>query len=175
MSPVLLHAHLKQTMTDLVSISGSNTSQALSVPKLRDDGSNWPDYEFKARFAMGARRLVPHLDGTASWPSPFVETSGVLVNRRGLIATEEEIEALQDKMGDFNAPESLAMSILLQTSPPRLQLKIRQSCTTSHQAWTLAKSFAMEKGTNHCINVKQQMSRMMLQDHPDPIANLNGV
>ena len=44
---------------------------AFTIIKLRDDGSNWPDYELKAKTAMGAKGLIRHIEGTARRPLPF--------------------------------------------------------------------------------------------------------
>jgi hypothetical protein len=39
--------------------------QSLTIPKLKDDGSNWADYEPKMRNALGAKGLIRHVDGLA--------------------------------------------------------------------------------------------------------------
>jgi hypothetical protein len=41
------------------------SSNTYTLPRLRDDGSNWVDYETKARMAMGAKGLIRHVDDTA--------------------------------------------------------------------------------------------------------------
>jgi hypothetical protein len=45
----------------------SLVSQSLSqwaIPKLRDDGSNWVDYEPRTKIALGSKGLIKHVEGT---------------------------------------------------------------------------------------------------------------
>ena len=43
--------------TTSLSIGSISDSTALSVPKLVDDGSNWPDYEPRIERALGSKGL----------------------------------------------------------------------------------------------------------------------
>jgi hypothetical protein len=69
------------------------SKQSLTVPILRDDGSNWADYEPKMRNALGAKGLIRHVDGLAKAPAPYaVNKDGDPVKPDGRRATEDEIE-----------------------------------------------------------------------------------
>lgn len=39
-----------------------STGTTLTIPKLADDGSNWVDFEAKARNALGSKGLIRYLD-----------------------------------------------------------------------------------------------------------------
>ena len=40
-----------------ITMSSSSESTSLAVPKLRNNGSNWPDYEPRLQKAMGSKGL----------------------------------------------------------------------------------------------------------------------
>jgi hypothetical protein len=58
--------------------STANSSNVLSVPRLKDDGSNWVDYEAKARTALGLKGLIRNIQGTAWTLIPFALEAGIL-------------------------------------------------------------------------------------------------
>jgi hypothetical protein len=97
-------------MTDALHISNSSS---LIIPKLRDDGTNWADYEPRARRAMGSKGLVAHLEGMAVKPISMMQVNGVYMKSLDTIATVEEIEARQDKIMDYEKREYLAQHLTL--------------------------------------------------------------
>ena len=60
-------------------ITPNTESTSLAVPKLRDDGSNWVDYEPRLRKAMGSRGLWRHVEGVAIAPKPYLVVDGIPV------------------------------------------------------------------------------------------------
>ena len=81
------------------SINSSSDSSTLAIPKLRDDGSNWSDYEPRIRKAMGAKALWRHVEGTAIAPKPYTVRDGVhLQADLKTPATDEQIEAKESKI-----------------------------------------------------------------------------
>src|ERR1700731_3901958 len=93
--------------------SGAPQSSSFAIIKLRDDGSNWPDYEMKAKTAMGAKRLIRHVEGTARRPLPFDLENGRPVTEPGKLATHLEIQDLECAMDDFEQKEYAARHIML--------------------------------------------------------------
>ena len=80
-------------MTSLT-LNSNPDSTNLSVPKLRDDGSNWADYSPRIQKAMGSKGLWRHVEGTAVVPKPYTLVNGVSVISDGKTpVTEEQIEA----------------------------------------------------------------------------------
>ena len=81
----------------------------LTVPKLRDDGSNWADYLPRLQNAMGAKGLWRHVEGTATAPVPFTVMNGIPMLSDGkTAATEDQIDAKESKIIDFEKREYLA-------------------------------------------------------------------
>ena len=108
------------------SLNSSSDSTTLAIPKLRDDGSNWSDYEPKIRKAMGVKALWRHVEGTAVAPKPYAEKDGKPVLANGTTpTTDNQIEAKESKIIEFEKGEYLAQHILLSTTSTRLGAKIK--------------------------------------------------
>ena len=87
-----------ESMSNL-NINSNSDSATLSVPKLRDDGSNWADYQPRIERALGSKGLWRHVIGTVTPPKPYTEVAGVPVIADGKTpATEEQIEAKDVKI-----------------------------------------------------------------------------
>ena len=109
-----------------LSLNSSSDSTTLQVPKLRDDGSNWPDYEPRIRKVMGSKGLWRHVEGTAVAPKPYAVVEDVMVIAdRKTPATEEQIEAKESKIIEFEKREYLAQHIILSTTLTRVGAKIK--------------------------------------------------
>ena len=86
------------TMSTLTMNSNADSS-SLSVPKLRDNGSNWADYEPRLRKAMGSKGLWRHVEGLAVAPKPYIVADGTPVLSDGKMpATDEQIEVKEVRM-----------------------------------------------------------------------------
>ena len=84
----------------------NNDSTSLAVPKLRDDRSNWADYEPRMRKAMGSRGFWRHIAGVAVVPKPYVVADGIPVLADGkTAATEEQLEVKEAKMIEYKKRE----------------------------------------------------------------------
>jgi hypothetical protein len=55
----------------------NSDSSTLAVPKLRDNGSNWADYQPRLQNAMGSKGLWRHVEGTATMPVPYTVSNGI--------------------------------------------------------------------------------------------------
>ena len=79
----------------------NTSSNQLSILKLHDDGSNWVDYEVKTLIALGSRGLIKHVEGTVRRPTPYPIEDGIPVSKPGKPATDEEMEAKEEKIEEF--------------------------------------------------------------------------
>ena len=140
------------TSTDML----TPTNGMMAIPKLRDDGANWVDYESKTRTAMGSRGLIRHVEGTARRPKEFDLEAGVLVTKPKTPATEEEIEAKEKKLDKFDQKEYLARHIILTTISPRLATVVKSK--TSKEMWDSVKADATSKSKMHQIATKKRLS-----------------
>jgi len=89
----------------------------LSIPKLHDDASNWSDYEPRVQRALGAKGLWMHVQGKATAPKAYAIINGTPVLSDGKTpATEEQIEARETRIMEYEKREYLAQHILLSTT-----------------------------------------------------------
>ena len=111
-------------------MNSNSEFSTLAIPKLRDNGSNWSDYQLRLQNAMGAKGLWRHVQGTAVAPIPYIVTNGIPVLSDGkTVATEDQIEAKETKIIEFEKREYLAHHILLSTTSTRLASKIKDLLT----------------------------------------------
>lgn len=64
---------------DTITNGSFSTGTTLTIPKLADDGSNWVEFESKARNAMGSKGLIRYIDGTMIEPKTHRIVAGVSV------------------------------------------------------------------------------------------------
>ena len=84
--------------TDNLTLGSNSDSTSLSVPKLRDDGSNWADCEPRLERALGMKGLWRHVVGTAIAPKPYAVVAGVLVLADGITqASDDQVESKELK------------------------------------------------------------------------------
>src|ERR1700726_1939547 len=106
-------------------------SSSFAIIKLCDDGSNWPDYEMRAKTAMGAKGLIRHVEGTARRPLPFDVENGRPITEPGKPATRLELERAMD---EYEQKEYAARHIMLTTVSPQLSTMLRAN-TSAAQMW----------------------------------------
>ena len=137
------------------------------MPKLRDDGSNWADYLPRLQNAMGAKGLWRHVEGTATVPVPFAIINGKPMLSDGKTpATEDQIDAKESKILDFEKRKYLARHILLSTMSICLGSKIKD-LATAEDMWRVVKDDATSKSTLHILDAEDQLSSMKLVDNND--------
>lgn len=155
------------------SMNTNSESSSLTVPRLRDDGSNWSDYQPRLQNAMGAKGLWRHVEGTATAPVPYAVTNGIPMLSDGkTAATEDQIEQKESKIIEFEKREYLARHILLSTTSTRLGTKII-NLTTAEDMWKVVKADATSKSTLYLLDAEDQLSSMKLADNDDPKTHLN--
>ena len=153
-------------------LTPNNNSTTLAVPKLRDDGSNWADYEPRMRKAMGSRGLWRHVEGVATVPKPYVVADGVPVLADGKTAAmEEQLESKEAKIIEYEKWEYLAQHIILSMTSVCLGAKIKD-LDTAEAMWKLVKSDATSKSTLYLLNAKDQLNSMKQQDNEDTKTHL---
>ncbi|KAF8808289.1 hypothetical protein BYT27DRAFT_7189077 [Phlegmacium glaucopus] len=146
-----------------LSLNPTSDSTNLAIPKLRDDGSNWADYEPRIQKAMGSKGLWRHVEGTAIAPKPFAIVGGVAVLAdRTTSATEEQIETKEIRITEFEKREYLAQHIILSTTSPRLGAKIK-SLTSAKDMWKIVKADVTMKSTLYILIELKQHFQLMLQ------------
>ena len=147
----------------------------LAVPKLHDDGSNWADYEPCIQRALGSKGLWRHVEGTAIAPKPYALVARVPVLADGTTqATEDQIEARETKIIDYDKREYLAQHVILSTTSTCLGNKIK-NLKTSHDKWDALKADATTKSTLFLLDAEDQLASMKLAENDDPKVHLTEV
>ena len=156
------------------STNNSDTT-TLGVLKLCNDGSNWANYKPCIQRALGSKGLWRHVEGTAIVPKLYALVARVPVLADGMTqATEDQIEAREMKIIDYDKREYLAQHVILSTTSTRLSNKIK-NLKTSHDMWDAVKVDAMTKSTLFLLNAEDQLASMKLAENDDPKAHLTEV
>jgi gag-polypeptide of LTR copia-type len=162
-----------QTTLNCLNTNFNSDSSTLAIPKLRDNGSNWSDYQPRLQNAMGAKGLWRHVEGTSIVPVPFIMSNGIPMLADGKTpATEDQIEAKESKMIEFEKREYLARHILMSTTSTCLGNKIK-GLLTAEDMWKVVKDDAMSKSTLFLLDAEDQLSSMKLADNDDPKTHLS--
>ena len=122
----------------------------LVVLKLHDDRSNWADYEPRIQRVLGLKGLWRRVKGTAIVPKPYALVTGVPVLMDGMTqATEDQIEAREMKIIDYNKREYFTQHVILSTTSTCLSNKIK-NCKTSHDMWDAVKRTLRQRARYSC-------------------------
>ena len=155
-----------------LSFNSNPDSTNLAIPKLRDDGSNWADYAPRIQKAMGAKGLWRHVEGKAVAPKEYAVVNGVPVVSDGKTpATEEQIEARETRIIDYEKRECLAQHVILLTTSTRLGAKIKD-LKTANEMWDIVKADATSKSMLYLLDAEDQLASMKLSDNEDPKTHL---
>jgi hypothetical protein len=158
-------------MSDITMNLSKANDTTFQVPKLRDDGSNWTDYEARIWKAMGAKGLLRIVEGIAIVPEMYQMVSGVRVGKDGKTpVTDEQVEAREEKIDDYERRSYLAQHVILSSVSARLGSLIK-NMKTPKEMWDKVKEESTMKSTIHIIDAEQQLSRMVCPDTTDPITH----
>ena len=147
----------------------------LAVLKLHDDGSNWADYKPHIQRALGLKGLWRHVEGTAIAPKLYALVAGVPILVDGTTqAMEDQIEAREMKIINYDKREYLAQHIILSTTSTCLGNKIK-NLKTSHDIWDAVKVDTTTKSTLFLLKAEDQLASMKLAENNDPKAHLTEV
>ena len=156
------------------STNNSNTT-TLAVPKLHNDRSNWANYKPHIQRVLGSKGLWRHIEGTAIVPKLYALVTGVPILADGMTqATEDQIEAREMKIIDYDKCEYLTQHIILSMTSTHLGNKIK-NLKTSHDMWDAVKVDTTTKSTLFLLNVEDQLASMRLTENDDPKAHLTEV
>ena len=144
----------------------------LVVPKLCNDGSNWANYEPCIQRALGSKGLWRHIKGTAIAPKPYALVARVPIpTDRMTQATEDQIEARETKIIDYDKHKYLTQHIILSMTSTHLGNKIK-NLKTLHDMWDAVKVDATTKSTLFLLDMEDQLASMKLAENDDPKAHL---
>ena len=152
------------------SLPGSNS---ISIPKLADNGSNWIDYKTKVLIAMGSRGLMGHVEGKAKKPAPYAIVNGVPVVADGkTAATEEQLEAREKRIDDFETKEYLARHIVINSVSITLAQNIGR-LTSAKDMWEAVVNECEGKTFLYQADVRRRLQDMKCSEGEDVKAHLS--
>jgi hypothetical protein len=151
----------------------SNSQSSFIIPELRDDGSNWADYEPRAKNAMGAKGLTKHAEGRARQPTLLTEVNNVPMSQADptVAATETEIESAEKKIDDYEWNKAHAKHIILSTTLPHLSSKIK-AFATAKEMWDAVKADVSNKSMLQQIDILEQLQEIHCSENADADAHL---
>src|ERR1700678_2515605 len=114
-----------------------------------------------------------HVLGTAGAPVPFVINQGKPMLSDGKMpATEDQIDAKESRIVDFEKREYLSKHILLSTTSTCLGAKIKD-LSTAEAMWKVVTEDATSKSTLYLLDAEDQLTSMKLADDEDPKTHLS--
>ena len=162
---------MSSLMSSALSLNNSD-SMTLTIPKLHDDKSNWSDYELRIQRAMGLKGLWRHVEGTVIAPQLYALVTGVPVLLDSKMpATEEQVEAKETKIMDYDKCEYLAQHVILSTTSACLSAKIK-NLKFMHKMWDAVKADTTTKSMLYLLDTKDQLASMKLAGNDDPKSHL---
>src|ERR1700722_825388 len=146
--------------------------QSMNLPVLKDDGSNWADYEPRMLNALGAKGLVRHVEGLATAPAQFTaDKDGNPILPDGTKATYKDVEMRDEKIEEFNTKEYLARHLLSNSVCARLMHEIRS--LTAKEMWAKIKTDDTKKSQLFRIDARKRMSELKCAEGDDMNAHLD--
>ena len=107
-----------------------------------------------------------------SVPKLYTVVAGVpVLPDRATPATEEQIEAKETKIAEFEKWEYLAQYIILSTTSTRLGGKIKDM-TSAEKMWKIVKNDATTQSTLYLLDAEDQLCSMKLSNNNDSKAHL---
>ena len=151
-----------------LSVSSTSDLAFLSVPKLRDNSSNWSDYKPRIQHALGTKGLWMHVQGKTVMPNPYQIINGAAVLPDGKMkATDEQIEAKEMHIMEYEKCEYLAQHVILSTTSPRIG-SIIKNLKTAKEMWGKVKGDATTKSTLFLIDAEDQLATMQVSNSDNP-------
>ena len=125
---------------------------------------------------MGSKGVIRHVDGTARVPIPFKEVDGILVvdeKSPPTPATDEQIEAKEKRLEEYEQKEYTARHILLTTVSKRLAAKLRGK--NAHEMWKTVKADATDKSDFYKVDARRRLADMRCDEDGDVRAHTNAL
>jgi hypothetical protein len=124
---------------------------------------------------LGSKGLWEHVSGTALVPQRYAIVANISVLADGTTAaTEDQVEAREDRVKKYNKESNLAQHVILSTTSPRLGAKIK-NLTMAKEMWDIMKTDATEKSTLFLIDAEDTLSSMRCSDSSDPKTHLTEI
>ena len=166
---------LQQVMSPAANMDMSlalNQANATTIPKLKDDASNWVDYKSKALMGMGSRGLMSHIEGCVTKLKLYDLLDGVAVLSDGKTkVTEEQIETHEKRIEDFETKRYLACHIMVHSIPVCLAQRVKDE-TNPKKMWDAIVADSEGKSVSHQVALQRWLYELKCEEGADIKAHL---
>ena len=144
--------------TDISDMNPTSTSsQALNIPKLQSDGSNWTTYAERVLNYLTSKGLKRHVTGTARKPIELSERSGSYYKPNSLSPlTDEEMEKHEAENDEYEQKQASVREVIYRTidSSTFIQIKNEKDAAA---VWKKMASIHSDKGSMYETNLLTQL------------------
>jgi hypothetical protein len=138
----------------------SNNNQALSLPKLRGDGSNWATYSERILNYLTSKGYRRHVQGTARKPETLIDRNGSFY-RYGSLAplTDDELEKHEETVDTYDQMQAAVREIIYRTVDKTTFLQIKNESDAA-SVWRKVGSIHADKGSLFEANLLVQLQNI---------------
>ena len=144
-------------------------NEFLRIPKLEVSGSNWVIFKDRFVWALDARGILEHIDGTGTEPQDPISSEtrgkGELSKEDKALETEWKKEMKEWKQGEAIAKQQIASSI-----PDSLFMKIRAK-GTAREIWTELGNHFEKRSRMVSIDLRRRLQELRCAEKGDVIAH----
>ena len=142
---------------DLSDMSSTNNNQALSLPKLRGDSSNWATYSERILNYLTSKGYRRHVLGTARKPESLIERDGSYYKIGALAPlTDNELEKHEIEVDTYDQMQAAVREVLYRTVDKTTFLQIKNEPDAA-SIWKKIASVHADKGSLYEANLLVQL------------------
>ena len=147
---------------DISDMSSSSNPQALNLPKLRSNSSNWSTYSERIINYLTSKGLKRHVLGTARMPVILEERDGNLFKPRGTTPlTNEEIEKHEEEEETYEQKQAAVREVIYRTVDKSTFLQVKNEISAAN-VWRKLISVHADKGMLYETNLLTQLQTLRL-------------
>ena len=143
--------------SDDISDMSSKNNQALSLPKLRNDGSNWATYSERILNYLTSKGYRRHVLGTARKPERLIERDGSFYRPNSLSPiSDDELEKHEELTDLYDQMQAAVREVIYRTVDKTTFLQIKNEADAA-SVWKKVASIHSDKGSLYEANLLVQL------------------
>ena len=146
--------------TDISDMSSTSNNQSLSLPKLKDDSSNWATYSERILNYLTSKGFRRHVQGTARKPEVLIERNGSFYKSGSLAPlTDEELEKHEEMVDTYDQSQASVREVIYRTIDKTTFLQVKNELDAASM-WRKVVSIHADKGTLYETNLLTQLQNI---------------
>jgi hypothetical protein len=142
---------------DLSDLSSTNNNQALSLPKLRGDGSNWATYSERVINYLTSKGYRRHVQGTARKPETLTERNGSFFKVNSLSPlSDDDLKKHEDSVDAYDQMQAAVREVIYRTVDKTTFLQIKNEVDAA-AVWKKVSSIHADRGSLYEANLLVQL------------------